>query len=163
MAASRDGTVTLWDTVSRSPRAVIRTGTNIIDAAISADGSLVAIGDAGGEITLWSTRPRVRIGTLTGHTGPVDALAFSPDGRLLASGSQDRTVVLWQVAERRRWATLVGHESSVTAAVWSPTGTVLYTGSADKTVIPWTVRPPDALNHICRTLMTSFPEEPGCG
>ena len=124
MAASRDGTVTLWDTVGRSPRAVIRTGTNITDAAVSADGALVAVGNAGGEITVWSTRPRARLGTLTGHTGPVDALAFSPDGRLLASGSQDRTVVLWEVAERRRWATLVGHESSVTVAAWSPTGAV---------------------------------------
>jgi WD40 repeat protein len=35
------------------------------------------------------------LGTLSGHTEPIETLVFSHDGKTLASGSEDGTVLLW--------------------------------------------------------------------
>jgi WD40 repeat protein len=43
---------------------------------------------------------------LTGHKGPVVALAYSPDGRTLASASADGTARLWDLATGKLTATL---------------------------------------------------------
>jgi WD40 repeat protein/energy-coupling factor transporter ATP-binding protein EcfA2 len=160
VAAAQNGAVSFWDTSTRSARAVIHTGARVADAAVTADGKLLAAGGTRGEISLWDTGRATLVGTMTGHTGPVDALAFSPDGSLLASGSQDRTVTLWHVPDRRAWATLVGHETGVSSAAWSSTGDRLYTGGVDRTVIPWTVRPAQALAALCLGLAVHAPSSP---
>jgi WD40 repeat protein len=82
--------------------------------------------------------------TLTGHTGPVSAVAAftGPDGRtLLATSSYDMTVRVWDpVTVRPVGPPLTGHTGRVTAvtAFTGPDGrTLLATGSWDKTVRVW--------------------------
>jgi WD40 repeat protein len=48
-------------------------------------------------VQVW-TRNGKRWATLSGHTEPVDVLAWSPDGKTLASGSLDHTIRLWDLA-----------------------------------------------------------------
>ena len=70
---------------------------------------------------------------LTGHTDPVDSVAFSPDGKTLASGSDDDTVRLWDVATGQQIGSpLTGHTGAVTSVAFSPDGKTLASGSDDR-------------------------------
>jgi WD40 repeat protein len=78
-------------------------------AAFSPGGTRLAVGDAGGRVTLWDGTARTRLGVLDGSlsdagadtTGPVSSLAFSHDGRTLAVAGWAGTVQLWDVPTKR--------------------------------------------------------------
>ena len=85
---------------------------------------------------------RPGIAVLTGHTGPVNSVAFSPDGTTLATRSDgdDGTVRLWDVATHRQiGGPLTGHAGPVTSVAFSPDGTTLASGDDDGTVRLWDV------------------------
>jgi WD40 repeat protein/serine/threonine protein kinase len=63
----------------------------------SADGKLVASGDAQGQIRIWDTSTGKLLHTLRGHADRVTSLAFSPDGKKLVSGGADRAVRVWDL------------------------------------------------------------------
>lgn len=65
--------------------------------AFNPTGSLVAVGQANGEILLIDVNHRDVVVTLIGHRGAVDHLIFSPDGRYLVSGSNDGTIRTWGI------------------------------------------------------------------
>jgi WD40 repeat protein len=75
---------------------------------------------------------------LTGHTNPVNAVAFSPDGHTLASGSSDHTTRLWNIP----FGLLTGHTDTVKGVAFSPDGHTLATGSDDQTVRLWDTTDP---------------------
>ena len=77
-------TVRLWNgetSVSFTPAE-----TPVISAAVSPDGKIFATGGWEKKVTLWDVETRAPNGTLEGHTGEINTLAFSSDGTLLASG-----------------------------------------------------------------------------
>jgi hypothetical protein len=73
--------------------------------------------------------PALRL-TLTGHTGPVTALAIAPDGTWLASagGYDDSTIRIWDVQTGQQRAEIVDHGyTGFEAVALAPDGTWLAT------------------------------------
>jgi WD40 repeat protein len=101
-----DNAVHVWDVVKgkehrRLPGQGIGFGfaARAVCLTFAPDGRTLAVGGMAGanEIQVWELATgQVRL-RLSGHRGPVTALAFSPDCRLLASGSADTTVLIWDL------------------------------------------------------------------
>eukprot|EP00658_Telonema_sp_P-2_P077630 TRINITY_DN7065_c0_g1_i1.p1 TRINITY_DN7065_c0_g1~~TRINITY_DN7065_c0_g1_i1.p1 ORF type:complete len:364 (+),score=54.34 TRINITY_DN7065_c0_g1_i1:37-1128(+) len=80
---------------------------------------LLASASADKSILLWSTETFELISTCSGHTGPVNSIAFSSDSTMLVSGSRDRTIRLWAIASREVQPRLLGHSGPcVLAGGW---------------------------------------------
>lgn len=97
VAVSDDLTARVWKAQSGDPVAV-RMGceANIVDAALSRDGHLLAAACADGTVRIWDLACDY-VEVLKGDTGVFRALAFSPDAKLLAAGARDGAVRIWQV------------------------------------------------------------------
>jgi WD40 repeat protein/tetratricopeptide (TPR) repeat protein len=125
-----------------SVRASIKSygGTLIYAAAYTPDGSVLALGDSLGGITLWDIATGLQRKALFAHVDSVEAIAFSPDGRKMASGSSDGKVVVWDTESAKQLHILSGHLDQVTSLAFSrPDGRLLATASDDGSVRLWDV------------------------
>jgi WD domain, G-beta repeat/Pentapeptide repeats (8 copies) len=112
-------------------------------------GTLLAIGDARGDILLWQLADYQHVATFAGHTDFVRSIAFSPDGSLLASGSHDNTIRFWDVQSGVCLKVLEGDFREVETVAFSPNGQILVSGSYDATVRLWQVGTGTCL-HVLR-------------
>jgi len=152
-SSSSDKTIRLWDAATHRQigRPLASHSGEALSVAFSPDGKMLASGSteavavasrsAAGMVRLWDVATHRQIGgPLTGHSGPVNSVAFSPGGKTLASGSADGTVRLWDVATHRQIGTpLTGHRGTVNSVAFSPGGKTLASGSADDTIRLWDV------------------------
>jgi WD40 repeat protein len=112
----------------------------VLSAALSFDGRLLATGDYSGTIEIWNVENHQLLQTfLNGHNGRVYSLAFSPDARMLVSGGADSRVIVWNVDKGSKIRTL-WHRELVTQVNFSPDGSLIVSGSYDATIILWDVQ-----------------------
>ena len=92
--------------------------------ALRRDGSVLAVADRAGTVTLFDTARQTVLERIKPSGGEAEslvlAIAFSPDGRDLALGSQQGTISIWSIAQPNR----VGSASACRATadsspVWS--------------------------------------------
>ncbi len=113
---------------------------NIYSLALSPDGTLLATGDANGQIHLWQMADGKNLLTFKGHEGWVWTVAFSPDGQTLASAGHDGFVKLWDTKTGDCHKTLDKHTGIVWSVSFSPDGQTIASGSQDTLICLWDVR-----------------------
>ena len=75
--------------------------------------------------------------SLTGHDGPVNAVAFQSGTQHGLSGGADKTVRLWNLKSGRQECEMSGHTGPVSAVDCTPDGTRALSGSDDGTIRLW--------------------------
>jgi WD40 repeat protein len=120
----------------------------VLSLAFSPDGTLLATGDAHGEIRLWRVADGQQLLVCPGHTVWVTSVAFSSDGTMLASSGIDATIKLWDVQTGQCLKTLQGHTNLVWSVAFSADDCILASGSADGTIKLWDPETGQCLNTL---------------
>lgn len=126
---------------------------NILSAAFSPGGQLLATCDTDCHVRVWEVKKGKLLLICQGHANWVRFVAFSPDGEILASCGADRHVKLWSVRDGVCIKTLTGHEHEVFSLGFQPLnqggkGGILASASGDRTVKLWDIRE----GKCCQTL-----------
>lgn len=148
--------VVLWDTeagriVGDAPggepdvREIGLTGHSspVTSVAFSPRGDLMATGDSGGVLRIWSAEDGEPLtGPLAEHTAEVDALAFSPDGAALLSVDTNGEMRRWDPASGRQLGPPLagGATATVLDVAFTPDGTRIAAAGGDGAIRVWDVR-----------------------
>jgi WD40 repeat protein len=141
---------------------------DVLAAALSPDGAVVASGGTDRCIRLWAARDLTPLGCLEGHGDHVARVVFSPDGTLLATacdnsvsgGPLDRTVRLWRVAgkDSKPWATLKPHEGRVLALAFTADNKTLAAAGEDGLVRVWDLTGAEPAERVTFNYMPDRPD-----
>jgi len=107
--------------------------------AVSPDGRLLGCGDSLNRVQVFDLHSGTVAHLLSGHTAPINAVAFHKNGRLLASASKDGTIRLWDLVTGRAVRTLKGHQDEVRVVAFSPDGRLVASAGSDLAVKLWDV------------------------
>jgi WD40 repeat protein/DNA-binding SARP family transcriptional activator len=137
-STSVDGTLRLWDVVSKEPRAVLgQLDQPLWALAFSPNGEILASSDASGVVTLWDSHTGEQRATLTGHAQLVTSLDFDPSGRWLAASGYGRILYVWDVATGETVTSFEAANNFIMCIAFSPNGALLATAGDDRTIRIW--------------------------
>lgn len=127
VSASLDGTVRAYDLIRYRNFRTLTTPRPVQFASLALDHSgelVVAGGQDVFEIYLWSIKLGRLLEVLSGHEGPVSALAFAPvaTSTTLVSGSWDKTIKIWNCIETSGEHETIEIMGDVTAVAFKPNG-----------------------------------------
>ena len=92
------------------------------------------------DIHVWSVQTGQLLDRLSGHEGPVSALAFAPDGSTLASGSWDKTARLWNIFSRTATSEPLQLQADVLSVAIRPDSRQLAVSTLDGQLTFWDVQ-----------------------
>lgn len=138
LASAGYRTVKFWQRDENVKRQTIPLDAPASAAALSADGTLLAVASAEHAIRLIQVADSKVLQTLKGHTAPVTALQFSADGSQVFSGSQDKTVRLWNVADGQA-AGQLETPAEVLSLALAADGKRVFTGHQNNQLAGWNV------------------------
>lgn len=140
-ASEADGSVYLWSLPDGRRQASFRIERFVVPVlAMSAEG-ILAIGNAGsGEISLRKVSGAGQVeplGTLSGHSQGVLALAIGRSARFLVSGGFDMVTRVWNLHSRECVGELRDHSARISCVAMSDDGSVVASGSTDGSIFVW--------------------------
>lgn len=145
VSASEDGTVRVWDPVSRRERRVLRHPAAVRCVACTgptATPNWCLTGAADGDARIWNLDSSTgeSLHELKGqHQGAVTAVAFAPNGKVCATGGDDRVICLWDTTTGQLLYRLPpGHRGPVTSLQFTPQSQLVSAGR-DNTLRLWTL------------------------
>jgi eukaryotic-like serine/threonine-protein kinase len=125
-------TQSLWDVTSK--RKIAEFSTEFIEAgSFSPDSAVLATGNRGGTISLWSSATGAEIRRFKAHDDRIVSLVFAPDGKRLISASRDKTVRIWDVDNPVGFRELCRLDADVSALGVSADGSRVFVASYDTT------------------------------
>nr|XP_043619246.1 katanin p80 WD40 repeat-containing subunit B1 homolog KTN80.1-like [Erigeron canadensis] len=92
------------------------------------------------KVNLWSIGKPTPITSLSGHTSPIESVAFDKTEVLVAAGASSGVIKLWDLEETKVVRTLNGHRSYCTSLEFHPFGEFLASGSMDTNLKIWDFR-----------------------
>ncbi|MCA9061443.1 MAG: hypothetical protein KDA96_00210 [Planctomycetaceae bacterium] len=130
----------------------------LLDADISADGSLVVVGTGipglSGKAVLF--RDGALAATFSGHSDVLYAARISPDGKRVATAGYDRRILIHDLSSGTVQVELKGHNGAVFDLDFSPDGTLIASASADGTVKVWSVSTGERLDTLSQPLAEQY-------
>jgi WD40 repeat protein len=126
ITVNRDGLTRIWSISMSAPRQLEEVssfaGQDTIAPIVaqSPDRSILAFGNANGNIRLWKVPDGEALLDIQAHGGNVQQILFSPDNRLIASIGGEPLVRVWSVADGTQLYELNEDNTTVMQAVFSP-------------------------------------------
>ncbi|BCS27640.1 snoRNA-binding rRNA-processing protein PWP2 [Aspergillus puulaauensis] len=140
--ASLDGSVRAWDLIRYRNFRTFTAPSRLPFASLAVDpsGEVICAGSPDSfDIHVWSVQTGQLLDQLSGHEGPVSALAFAADGNHLVSGSWDRTVRLWSIFGRTQTSEPLVLTSDILSVAFRPDGKQIAASSLDGQLTFWSV------------------------
>ena len=166
-----DGTLVVWNLVTRSPLATVRAGP-VVSLAASSNGSWLAAGGSDGVVQLWELASMTRTDVDPPPGSVVRGLTFSPDDRSLVStysvpstqypvlstatpvssprsgGAEDSLICSWRVPDLARQYSVDGPGGAASALAFCLAGKTLATCGRDNRITLWSGSPPRVIGVL---------------
>lgn len=95
ITAGQEKTLTYWDLRLADPVATVELDEEVMSVSLSPDDRYLATAGTGQVVKVWDVDSRRVVSSGTGHSRPVQKVAFSPDGKQVVSVSLDHAVFVW--------------------------------------------------------------------
>lgn len=91
-------------------------------------------------VNLWSIGKSAPLVSLSGHTSPIESVAFDPGEDFVVAGASAGAIKLWDLEQAKMVRNFDGHRSYCTAVEFHQSGEFFASGSKDTNIKIWDIR-----------------------
>ena len=133
------GVLEIWNAQNWTKSARMLPPSGLNSPAYSPDGTLIAITQWDGVVSLWDARKLKPVHAFLPLRDMADGVVFSHDGKLLAAASWDNTIRVWRVKNYSLEEEIKGCTDRTTSVAFSTDDRTLASGDASGDVKLWTI------------------------